>query len=124
MDKARTEEMEYFRSRKVRTKRPVEEARRLIGKPPVSVKWVDVSKGDDFHRNCRSRLLASKFNARTKDEKTMTTEKASTEHSPYTCTGPGGLPMGGTASTQILWKIWASREDSPRRACSGTRSDI
>ena len=39
---ARAKELEYFESKKVWIKRPVEEARRLTGKPPISVRWVHV----------------------------------------------------------------------------------
>ena len=35
-----------------------EEARRRTGKPPVTVRWVDVNKGDDINPNIRSRLVA------------------------------------------------------------------
>ena len=30
----------------------------MMGKPPISVKWVDVNKGDDLNPNYRSRLVA------------------------------------------------------------------
>ena len=40
------------------TKVPWEEAKRRMGKNPISVGWVDVSKGDDLETNYRSRLVA------------------------------------------------------------------
>ena len=39
-------------------KRPRSEAHRVTGKRPISVKWVDVNKGDDLTPNYRSRLVA------------------------------------------------------------------
>ena len=56
--KARAEEMEYFKNKHVWDKKPIEEARKRMGKAPISVKWVDVNKGDDENPNCRSRLVA------------------------------------------------------------------
>ena len=55
---ARREELEYFNSMKVWELRSCEEARRQQGKPPISVKWVDVNKGDDLTPRYRSRLVA------------------------------------------------------------------
>ena len=34
------------------------ESRRVTGKPPVTVRWVDVNKGDNMNPNVRSRLVA------------------------------------------------------------------
>ena len=47
VEKAMEEEMVYFRA-KVWIKRPMQEAFDRIGKPPISVKRVDVNKGDDY----------------------------------------------------------------------------
>ena len=55
---ARAKELEYFNSKQVWQKRPVGEARRVTGKPPISVRWVDVNKGDNQCPNIRSRLVA------------------------------------------------------------------
>ena len=55
---AQAKELEYFESKKVWIKRSVEEARRLTGKPPISVRWVHVNKGDNINPNVRSRLVA------------------------------------------------------------------
>ena len=55
---ARAKELEYFESKRVWVKRPLEEARRRTGKPPVTVRWVDTNKGDDINPNVRSRLVA------------------------------------------------------------------
>ena len=55
---ARKKELEYFETKGVWHKRPRAEAYRRMGKPPITVKWVDVNKGDDLHPNYRSRLVA------------------------------------------------------------------
>ena len=50
--------MEYFDGKDVWQLRPVDECRRITGKPPVTVRWVDVNKGDDVNPNIRSRPVA------------------------------------------------------------------
>ena len=50
--------MEYFNSKNVWEKRPTSEALERTGKQPISVRWVDVNKGDDLEHNYRSRLVA------------------------------------------------------------------
>ena len=55
---ARRKEMEYFESMKVWVRRNMSEAFKNMGKAPISVRWVDVNKGDDENPNCRSRLVA------------------------------------------------------------------
>ena len=60
---ARAKEMQYFRSKGVWTKRPRREARHATGRPPISVRWVDVNKGDDLNPRYRSRLVARQLKA-------------------------------------------------------------
>ena len=55
---ARMKEMEYFESKGVWTRRTREECFKRTGKRPITVKWVDVNKGDDDNPNYRSRLVA------------------------------------------------------------------
>ena len=55
---ARQKELDFFEAKKVWQKRAFEEARRRTGKPPITVRWVDVNKGDDVNPNIRSRLVA------------------------------------------------------------------
>ena len=55
---ARQQELDYFHSKLVWEKRPIAEARRVTGKPPISLRWVDVNKGDNTCPNVRSRLVA------------------------------------------------------------------
>ena len=55
---ARKKELDFFEAKGVWLKKPIAEARRRTGKPPVTVRWVDVNKGDDVNPNIRSRLVA------------------------------------------------------------------
>ena len=55
---ARRKEFEYFESKGVWSKRSIGECRRVTGRAPISVRWVDVNKGDDVTPNIRSRLVA------------------------------------------------------------------
>ena len=55
---ARQKEIDYFRSKGVWDMRRVQEAWSKTGRPPISVRWVEVNKGDDEHPNYRSRLVA------------------------------------------------------------------
>ena len=55
---ARKKELDFFEAKGVWVRRAIDEARRRTGKPPVSVRWVDVNKGDDLNPNIRSRLVA------------------------------------------------------------------
>ena len=55
---ARKLELDYFNGKLVWEKRPLSEARRVTGKPPITVRWVDVNKGDNANPNVRSRLVA------------------------------------------------------------------
>ena len=60
---ARAKELEYFHSKGVWVKAPVSEARRRTGRPPVTVRWVDVNKGDELVPKYRSRLVARQMKA-------------------------------------------------------------
>jgi len=61
---ARMVELEYFRAKSVWTKRPKAECYRQTGRPPISVRWVDVNKGDDVNPRYRSRLVARQLKCR------------------------------------------------------------
>jgi hypothetical protein len=61
---ARATELAFFHSKRVWMKVPQGEARRQTGRPPISVRWVDVNKGDDMVPNYRSRLVARQLKAR------------------------------------------------------------
>ena len=58
---ARANELEYFDGKDVWEVRSIEECRRHTGKPPVTVRWVEVNKGDDVNPNIRSILVASQI---------------------------------------------------------------
>ena len=55
---ARQAELDYFESKNVWFKRPRAESFQKMGKAPITVKWVDVNKGDTENPNYRSRLVA------------------------------------------------------------------
>ena len=55
---ARFKELEFFHSKGVWIKAPKNEARHRTGRPPITVRWVDVNKGDEVSPNYRSRLVA------------------------------------------------------------------
>ena len=55
---ARAKELSYFDEKGVWRKRPREEAFQRTGKGPITVRWIDVNKGDDDEPNYRSRLVA------------------------------------------------------------------
>ena len=60
---ARMRELAYFQEKGVWIKVPRSEARRVTGKPPITVRWVDVNKGDDILPRYRSRLVARQLKA-------------------------------------------------------------
>ena len=55
---ARRKELDYFEAKGVWRRAPTDECRRVMGRNPILVRWVDVSRGDDVHPNIRSRLVA------------------------------------------------------------------
>ena len=60
---ARKTELEYFRSKSVWVKRPRQEAFDKTHRAPITVRWVEVNKGDDENPNYRSRLVARQLKA-------------------------------------------------------------
>ncbi len=60
---ARLKELEYFNTKGVWRKRPKGDALRRTGRQPISVRWVDVNKGDDLNPRYRSRLVARQLKA-------------------------------------------------------------
>ena len=55
---ARRTELEYFAAKRVWHKVPRSKALQMQGKAPITVKWIDVNKGDDDNPNYRSRRVA------------------------------------------------------------------
>ena len=49
--------LNMFVSKAVWELRPINEARTKMGRSPISVRWVEVNKGDDQNPNIRSRLV-------------------------------------------------------------------
>ncbi len=60
---ARAKELEYFHSKSVWIKVSKQSVRQRGGRPPISVRWVDVNKGDDLNPKYRSRLVARQLKA-------------------------------------------------------------
>ena len=60
---ARIKELEYFTRKGVWVKVPRQRARQATGHPPITVRWVDVNKGDEMNPNYRSRLVARQIKA-------------------------------------------------------------
>ena len=70
VEEARAKELLYFHSKGVWMKVPKSSARAQTGRPPISVRWVDVNKGDDLVPNYRSRLVARQLKAHDKSGET------------------------------------------------------
>ena len=67
VEEARSKELH---SKGVWMKVPKSSARAQTGRPPISVRWVDVNKGDDMVPNYRSRLVARQLKAHDKSGET------------------------------------------------------
>ena len=50
---ARKKELDFFEANCVWVKKAIVESRRKTRKPPITVSWVDVNKGDDIEPNVR-----------------------------------------------------------------------
>ena len=48
---ARKKELEFFQSRGFWVKVPRQQAFQRTGRPPISVRWVDINKGDEVEPN-------------------------------------------------------------------------
>ena len=55
--------MTYFNVKGVWRKRPIQEAYQRTGRAPITVRWVDINKGDEENPKYRSRLVARPLNA-------------------------------------------------------------
>ena len=66
--KARQEEIDYVRNMKLYTKVPIEECYANIGRAPITVRWIDINKGDQTTPNYRSRLVAREINTHKRDD--------------------------------------------------------
>ena len=63
VEKARAAELAFFTSKEVWKKVPRARAHQRTGQRPISVRWVDVNKGDEVEPNYRSRLVARQLKA-------------------------------------------------------------
>ena len=71
VEEARMKELKYFHDKGVWMKRPKGEARNRTGRGPISVRWVDVNKGDEQNPKYRSRLVARQIKAHDKSGATF-----------------------------------------------------
>ena len=60
--RARQEEIDYVHKMNLYTKVQIKEAYKETGKGPISVRWIDINKGDVECPNYRSRLVAREIN--------------------------------------------------------------
>ena len=66
--KARAEEIDYVRKMSLYTKVLIEECYKKTGRAPITVRWIDINKGDQTSPNYRSRLVAREINIRKRDD--------------------------------------------------------
>ena len=62
VQQARREEVDYVRKMHLYDKVPITECRAKTGKNPITVRWIDINKGDSANPNYRSRLVAREIN--------------------------------------------------------------
>ena len=66
--KARAEEIDYIHMMKLYEKVTIDDCYKKTGKTPISVRWIDISKGDAQSPNNRSRLVAREINTYKRDD--------------------------------------------------------
>ena len=66
--RARQEEIDYVHKMKLYEKVPKSECYRKTGKAPITLRWIDINKGDHNSPNYRSRLVAREINTYKRDE--------------------------------------------------------
>merc|ERR1712218_164332 len=60
--------MEYVHKMRLYDKVPIKECRRITGKMPITVRWIDINKGDADSPNYRSRIVAREINTHKRDD--------------------------------------------------------
>ena len=65
---ARGEEVDYIHKMNLYTKVPTDDCYKRTGKAPISVRWIDINKGDTDRPNYRSRLVAREINTYKRDD--------------------------------------------------------
>ena len=114
---ARAKELQYFASKGVWQKVLRTEARGFTTKRPVTVRWVDVNKGDDLTPNYRSRLVARQLKAHDKSGEvffapTPPLEALRTVLSVTTTTLPGHRPCRDPLSDRRVQVSFVRRKPS------------
>ena len=66
--KAREEEIQYVRKMELYEKVPISLCYETNGEAPISVRWIDINKGDQSNPNYRSRLVAREINTHKRDD--------------------------------------------------------
>ena len=66
--RAREEEIEYVKKVDLYEKVPIQQCYARTGKAPITVRWIDINKGDDVNPNYRSRLVAREINTYKRDD--------------------------------------------------------
>ena len=67
MKAARLKELDDFEAKNVWKQVSLAEAQRISGRSPITVRWVDVNKGDDDCPDIRSRLVARQIRGANED---------------------------------------------------------
>ena len=65
---ARQEEIDYVRNMHMYDNVPITECKRATGKMPITVRWIDINKGDRDSPSYRSRIVARELNTHTRDD--------------------------------------------------------
>ena len=65
---ARAEEVEYVHKMNLYVKVPKKQCYEKTGKGPITVRWIDINKGDTTTPNYRSRLVAREINTYKRDD--------------------------------------------------------
>ena len=66
--RARREEIDYVHKINFYDKAPISEVYKNTGKGPISVRWIDINKGDQESPNYRSRLVAREVNTNKRND--------------------------------------------------------
>ena len=64
---ARRKELDYFEAKNVWKRVSLAESHRITGRAAITVRWVDVNKGDDDCPDIRSRLVARQIRGANED---------------------------------------------------------
>ena len=113
---ARAKELEYVGGKDMLELRPIEECRRHTGKPPVTVRWVDVNKGDDVNPNIMSRLVARQIGQAVEEAIFDPPPPLAVGRRPRSASVPSS-PSTGPAHTELHA---APRPRAQRDDCRGT----